>query len=66
MLKLVKYLFTSQKDASGQSIDQRIERLAAQSNTNVFTWFYNQDELFYENIETGRRVYTYELSKSVA
>ena len=66
MLSLVKNLFTSSKDATGQNIDQRIANLAAQSNTNIYTWFYNQEQSFYENTETGKRVYTYELPRTAA
>ena len=66
MLSLVKALFTSNKDTSGQNIELRIASLAAQSNTNIYTWFYNQEQSFYENIETGKRVYTYELSRHAA
>ena len=66
MLSIVKSLFTSNKDASGRNIEQIVSRLAAQSNTNIYTWAYNQEQSFYENTMTGQRVYTYELSRYAA
>lgn len=66
MLTSVKSFFRSQRDANGQKVDQVINRLAMQNNTDTYAWSYIQDEASYENTVTGQRVYLSGSSKKAA
>lgn len=66
MLTLVKSIFRSPRDASGQKIEQVINRLATQNNSNVYAWSYIKEEAVYENTATGKRVYLPGSSKKAA
>lgn len=66
MMKIVKSLFTSKKDAAGNKVDRVITMLAAQANNSAFAWSYIEEEAYYENTTNGRRVYSYEVSRKAA
>jgi len=66
MLTLVKGFLRSQRDASGQRVDQVISRLAMQDGSNTYSWSYITEEAAYENTATGKRVYIAGRSKKAA
>ncbi len=66
MLSVIKNIFVPTKDYAGRNIDTVIQRLAAQTKTNVHAWSYLNESAVYENTQTGMRVYRHETSKFVA
>ncbi|MGR5502479.1 hypothetical protein ACQKP3_17255 [Vibrio sp. DNB22_10_4] len=66
MLSVIKNLFVPTKDYAGRNIDSVIERLAAQTHTDIHAWSYLNESAVYENTRTGMRVYRHEVSKRAA
>ncbi|WP_047042128.1 hypothetical protein [Vibrio mexicanus] len=66
MLTVIKNIFIPKKDYAGRNINTVIERLAAQTKTNVHAWSYLPELAAYENTLTGMRVYRHETSCKAA
>ncbi|WP_375753772.1 hypothetical protein [Vibrio sp. HN007] len=66
MLTVIKNIFIPKKDYAGRNIDAVIERLAAQTKTDVHAWSYLNEISAYENTTTGMRVYRHEVSRKAA
>lgn len=64
ILKIVKEVFIPQKDYAGRSIDEVIQRLAAQTGTKIDAWSYIAENSVYENTLTGMKIYPHEISRT--
>jgi hypothetical protein len=66
MLSVIKKVFVPTKDYAGRNINTVIERLAAQTGTNIYEWSYLAENSVYENTATGMCVYPHEVSRNAA